>query len=336
MPGKRTVRRYEDENHTTDGEKIMTISLHTQASALNTAAATSVSSLDPSGSSKTKFSKSKTDIYQTVTDSIISALETGVKPWSCPWQRVPGMSGLPSNYSTGAAYSGMNIMLLWSSASEQGFSDSRWMTYKQAQVEGGQVRKGEHGTTAIFYTTLEKKNDDGETDTIPMLKTFTVFNVEQIDGLPSSDKAVFPAEIFEPLPQVEALFRNSGATIIEKGQNAFFAPSTDEIHLPERRLFSDAANFYATGLHELVHWSGAKSRLNREMKGKFGSEGYAFEELIAELGSAFLMADLGIVGEVQHESYIASWLKALKNDKRYIFKATSAASKAHRYLMDKI
>ncbi|HHH0660903.1 MULTISPECIES: ArdC family protein [Enterobacterales] len=314
----------------------MTISLHTQASAPNTAAATSVSPLDPSGSSKTKFSKSKTDIYQTVTDSIISALETGVKPWSCPWQRVPGMSGLPSNYSTGAAYSGMNIMLLWSSASEQGFSDSRWMTYKQAQLEGGQVRKGEHGTTAIFYTTLEKENDDGETDYIPMLKTFTVFNVEQIDGLPSSDKAVFPAETFEPLPQVEALFRNSGATIIEKGQNAFFAPSTDEIHLPERRLFSDAANFYATGLHELVHWSGAKSRLNREMKGKFGSEGYAFEELIAELGSAFLMADLRIVGEVQHESYIAAWLKALKNDKRIIFKAASAASKAHRYLMDKI
>ncbi|BBW75585.1 antirestriction protein [Klebsiella pneumoniae] len=314
----------------------MTISLHTQASAPNTAAATSVSPLDPSGSSKTKFSKTKTDICQTVTDSIIAALETGVKPWACPWQRTPGMSGLPSNYATGMGYSGMNIMLLWCSASEQGFNDSRWMTYKQAKAEGGQVRKGEHGTTAIFYTMLERENNEGETDYIAMLKTFTVFNVEQIDGLPLSDEAVFPAETFEPLPQAEALFRNSGATIIEKGQNAFFAPSTDEIHLPERRLFSDAANFYATGMHELVHWSGAKSRLNREMKGKFGSEDYAFEELIAELGSAFLMADLGIVGEVQHESYIASWLKALRNDKRFIFKAASAASKAHRYLMDKI
>ena len=314
----------------------MTISLHTQASAPNTAAATSVSPLDPSGSSKTKFSKTKTDICQTVTDSIIAALETGVKPWACPWQRTPGMSGLPSNYATGMGYSGMNIMLLWCSASEQGFNDSRWMTYKQAKAEGGQVRKGEHGTTAIFYTMLERENNEGETDYIAMLKTFTVFNVEQIDGLPLSDEAVFPAETFEPLPQAEALFRNSGATIIEKGQNAFFAPSTDEIHLPERRLFSDAANFYATGMHELVHWSGAKSRLNREMKGKFGSEDYAFEELIAELGSAVLMADLGIVGEVQHESYIASWLKALRNDKRFIFKAASAASKAHRYLMDKI
>ena len=213
--------------------------------------------------------------------------------------------------------------------------DNKLILILQAKAEGGQVRKGEHGTTAIFYTTLEKENDDGETDYIPMLKTFTVFNVEQIDGLPMRDEAVFPAGTFEPLPPAEALFLYSGATIIEKGQNAFFAPSTDEIHLPERRLFSDAANFYATGLHELIHWCGAKSRLNREMKGKFGSESYAFEELIAELGSAFLMADLGVVGEVQHESYIASWLKALKNDKRYIFKAASAASKAHRYLMDK-
>ncbi|ANJ95194.1 MULTISPECIES: ArdC family protein [Enterobacterales] len=313
----------------------MNISLHTQTSAPNTAAATSVSPLDPSGSSKTKFSKTKTDIYQTVTDSIISALEAGVKPWSCPWQRVPGISGLPSNYSTGAAYSGMNIMLLWSSASHQGFSDSRWMTYKQAQAEGGQVRKGEHGTTAIFYSTLEKENDAGEIDYIPMLKTFTVFNVEQIDGLPLSDEAVCPAETFEPLLRAEALFRNSGATIIEKGHNAFFQPSTDEIWLPERYLFSDAASFYATGLHELVHWSGGKKRLNREMKGKFGSADYAEEELVAELGSAFLMADLGIVGEVQHESYIASWLQALKNDKRYVFKAVSAASKAHSYLMYK-
>lgn len=321
----------------TDGEKIMAISLHTtRTSASNTVAATSVSPLDPSGSSKTKFSKTRTDIYQTVSDNIIAALEAGVKPWSCPWQRVDGMSGLPSNYATGAAYSGMNIMLLWCSASKQGFSDSRWMTYKQAQVAGGQVRKGGHRTTAIFYTTLEKENDAGDVEHIPMLKTFTVFNVQQIDGLALTTETVSPEATFDPLPQAENLFRKSGANIIEKGQNAFFSPSADEVWLPERHLFSDAANFYATGLHELVHWSGGKKRLNREMKGKFGSADYAEEELVAELGSAFLMADLGIDGEVQHESYIASWLKALKNDKRYIFKAASAASKAHSYLMDKL
>jgi len=153
--------------------------------------------------------------------------------------------------------------------------------------------------------------------------------------LPLTTEIVSPETTFDPLPEAENLFRKSGVSIIEKGQNAFFRPSTDEVWLPERYLFPDAANFYATGLHELVHWSGGKGRLNREMKGKFGSGDYAFEELIAELGSAFLMADLGIVGEVQHESYIASWLKALKNDKRYIFKASSAASKAYHYLMDK-
>lgn len=314
----------------------MSISQHTLTSAPNTAAATSISPLDPSGSSKTKWSKTRTGIYQTVTDSVIAALEAGVKPWACSWQRVAGMSGLPSNYATGLAYSGMNIMLLWCSASKQGFSDSRWMTYKQSQAEGGQVRKGEHGTTAIFYTTLEKENDAGDTEHIPMLKTFTVFNVEQIEGLSLTAQTVVPEVTFDPLPQAENLFRSSGAKIIEKGQNAFFSPSNDEVWLPERHLFSDAANFYATGLHELVHWSGGERRLNREMKGQFGSAGYAFEELIAELGSAFLMAELGIDGEVQHESYIASWLKALKNDKRFIFKAASAASKAHRYLMEKV
>ncbi len=314
----------------------MTMNLHTQTTAPKAAPATSVSPLEQSGSSKTKFSKTRTDIYQTVTDSIIAALEAGVKPWSCPWQRVSGMSGLPSNYATSIAYSGMNIMLLWCSASKQGFQDSRWMTYKQAQELGGQVRTRERGTTAIFYTTLEKENAAGEVEHIPMLKTFTVFNVQQIDGLALTTETVSPEATFDPVPQVENLLRKSGANIIEKGQNAFFSPSTDEVWLPERHLFSDAANFYATGLHELIHWSGGKKRLNREMKGKFGSADYAEEELIAELGSAFLMADLGIEGEVQHESYIASWLKELKNDKRYIFKAVSAASKAHRYLMDKI
>lgn len=169
-----------------------------------------------------------------------------------------------------------------------------------------------------------------------MLKTFNVFNVEQIDGLPLTTETVSSEATFEPLPEAENLFQKSGADIIEKGQNAFFRPSTDEVWLPERHLFSDAANFYATGLHELVHWTGGEKRLNREMKGTFGSADYAEEELVAEPGSAFLMADLGIVGEVQHESYITSWPQALKNDKRYVFKAASAASKAHRYLMDKI
>lgn len=317
----------------------MTMNLHTQATAPNAAQATSVSPLEPSGSSKTKLRKgktrSKTDVYQTVTNSIIESLERGVKPWVCPWKCKGAVSGIPSNVSTGKAYTGMNIMLLWCSAAKHGFQDPRWLTYHQATEQGAQVRKGETGTTGIFYKTLEKENDAGELERIPMLKTFTVFNIEQTDGL-NLDEDIGPQPVteFDPLPDVEALFQRTGANINERGQQAFYQPSTDEIWLPERHLFADAANFYATGLHELVHWTGAKSRLDRVKGGKFGSESYAFEELIAELGCAFLMADLGVSGEVQHESYIASWLKTLKDDKRYIFQAASAASKAHRFLME--
>lgn len=300
----------------------------------------SVSPLDPSGSPRPKFSKTKNkgvpDLYQAVTNSIIKALEEGVKPWVCPWKRVARMSGIPGNYSTNLPYSGMNIMLLWASASQHGFNDSRWMTYKQAQEKGAQVRKGAKGTTAFFYSMLEKEKDNGEMEQFMMCKTFTLFNVQQIDGLHlvAQDIVTTAATVFDPLPLVEDLMKCSGAIISERGHAAYFRKQTDEIVLPERHLFKDAANFYATALHELTHWTGGKGRLDREMKGHFGSADYAYEELIAELGSAFLMADLGVVGEVQHESYIASWLKALKADKRFIFKAASAASKAHKYLMD--
>ncbi|HHN8391450.1 TPA: ArdC family protein [Morganella morganii] len=311
----------------------MTMNQFTQTTVPNTAAATSVSPPEQSGSSKTKYSKrkAKPDMYQTVTDNIIRALEAGVKPWVCPWTGNGVASGLPANFSTGTAYSGINIMLLWSSAAEQGYTDSRWLTYKQAAEQGGQVRKGEHGTTIIYYKMLEKENEAGETEHIPMLKTFTVFNVQQIDNL-AVEYATLPAASFDPIEKAEALTVRSGAKITEKGIQAFYRPSTDEIYLPERFRFNHAADFYATQLHELIHWTGAKSRLNREKGSKYGSDKYAFEELIAELGCAFLMADLGITGDVQHESYISSWLKALNDDKRFIFKAASAASKAHRYL----
>ncbi|MEQ5117372.1 ArdC family protein [Morganella morganii] len=313
----------------------MTMNQLTQTTVPNTAAATSVSPLEQSGSSKTKFvkRKAKPDMYQTVTDNIIRALEAGVKPWVCPWTGSWAASGLPANFSTGTAYSGINIMLLWSSAAELGYTDPRWLTYKQAAEQGGQVRKGEHGTTIIYYKMLEKENEAGETEHIPMLKTFTVFNVQQIDNL-AVEYAALPAASFEPIEKAEALTVRSGAKITEKGIQAFYRPSTDEIYLPERFRFNNSADFYATQLHELIHWTGAKSRLNREKGGKYGSDKYAFEELIAELGCAFLMADLGITGDVQHESYISSWLKALNDDKRFIFKAASAASKAHRYLRE--
>ncbi|QPR26565.1 DUF1738 domain-containing protein (plasmid) [Edwardsiella hoshinae] len=274
----------------------------------------------------------KKDLYQTVTDNIIAALEQGVKPWVCPWSKT-GISGMPVNLTTGGQYHGMNIMLLWESALKHGYADTRWLTYKQAQGLGGQVRKGEHGTTVFFYSMIERENQDGDLERFSVLKTFTVFNVEQVDGL-AIEPMELPKENFNSRDDVELFFKATGAKIRECGTDAYFCPSRDEIVLPCRHLFNDAANFYATGLHELIHWSGGKSRLNREMKGSFGSKDYAYEELVAELGSAFLMADLGVSGEVQHENYIAAWLAVLENDKRFIFKAASAASKAHLYLKD--
>lgn len=189
----------------------MTMNLHTQTTAPVAAQATSVSPLEPSGSSKTKGCKdkirTKTDVYQTVTNSIIEALERGVKPWVCPWKHNSAVSGIPSNFSTGKAYTGINIMLLWCSAAKHGFQDPRWLTYHQATEQGARVRKGETGTTGIFYKTLEKENDAGELERIPMLKTFTVFNIEQTDGL-NLDDEISPQAVtgFDPLPEAEAFF----------------------------------------------------------------------------------------------------------------------------------
>ncbi|GLR76796.1 ArdC family protein [Aliivibrio sifiae] len=284
----------------------------------------------------TTHTKNKPDFYQQITNQIIEALESGVKPWVCPWDKTE-QSGMPSNASTGALYNGMNIMLLWMSATMQSFSSSSWMTFKQAKEKGGQVRKGEKGTHIFFYNMIEK-TDKGtdEVERYAMLKTYSVFNIDQIDGLPESMYcpvvAIDDEVPVRSLEYVEYFLNATGASIVYNGQRAFYRPSTDEIVIPDLHRFSTTEDAYATTLHELTHWTGHKSRLERKNCNAFGSKDYAFEELVAELGSVFLMADLGIVGEVQHESYIANWLTALKDDKRYIFKAASQASKAHQFL----
>lgn len=280
------------------------------------------------------YTKSSTDFYQTITNQIIQALESGIKPWVCPWDRTQA-TGLPINASTHQPYQGMNIMLLWMSAAERNFSSPYWLTFKQAKDLGGKVRKGEKGTTIFFYKMVQKKKVENEKeDVYPMLKTYTVFNLDQIDGfsLEQDESSTLRHEI-ELLEEVEAFIEATQADITYGGQKAFFRPSADIVVIPDRERFHSTADLYATIMHELTHWSGHKSRLDRDMKGEFGSKDYAQEELVAELGSAFLMASFGVVGEVQHESYIASWLEALKNDKRYIFKAASHASKAHQYLL---
>lgn len=279
--------------------------------------------------------KPKTDFYQVVTDQVIEALEAGVKPWACPWD-VTQSSGLPENFSTGNEYTGMNVMLLWMSAQMNQFGSNQWLTFKQAQALGGNVIKGEKGTHIFFYKMLEKEkivNGKEKKEEIPMLKTFVVFNLDQIEGVEKTEpQEIVVRDPLELRQDIEFFFEATGAKISYSGQKAFYRPSTDEIVIPDRERFDSTANLYATVMHELTHWTGHKSRLERTKGSKFGSKDYAFEELIAELGAAFLMADFGIVGEVQHESYIACWLEVLKGDKRYIFQAASKATKAHKYL----
>ncbi|AZL86114.1 DUF1738 domain-containing protein [Aliivibrio salmonicida] len=268
------------------------------------------------------------DIYQMVTDRIIAALESGVKPWACPWDRTNECSMLPMNFKTKANYSGVNILLLWSETVMKGFTSPYWLTYNQAVELGGNVIKGQKGTPIIYYKNWEKENDDGKTEIIPMLKTFTVFNLDQVEGI--EKPAVTVAEVrekneFVTLDHVVEAINATGIKINHCGIRAFYSSAHDEITLPMVDRFNSSYDYYATTWHELVHATGHKTRLDRNLKNSFGSKDYAFEELIAELGAEFCCADLGIVGEVQHESYIASWLERLNGDKKFIFKAASQA-----------
>ena len=277
----------------------------------------------------------KTDIYQEVTDNIIEALESGVSPWQCPWERST-VSVMPYNFGTGALYSGINILLLYLAATKNGYGCNAWLTYKQAQAIGGQVQKGARSVRCIFYKTLEIEGKSGDEDKVlPMARWFSLFNIDQIDGVEIETETKKINELFSPIEAAESLLAASGAKIEEKGQQAFFAPAPDLIVLPERVRFARAEDFYATATHELTHWTGHKSRLDRDFKGRFGETSYAFEELIAEIGSAFINAELGLEGDLQHASYIKNWLEIMKDDKRAIFTAASQASKAHQFIMEK-
>ena len=280
----------------------------------------------------------KRDIYYQVTDQMIALLERGVSPWSCPWDR-SGEWTLPVNHSTDSFYQGINIPLLWMEQEQHGFSSSRWMTYQQAAAMSGQVRKGEKGSMIIFFKPWEKGTGENDADGheivehIPMLRSFTVFNLDQIDGLDVPEQAPLTGG-FNPIEAAESVLAASGVTIHEAGTQAFYRPSTDEITLPERERFTSAEDFYATTLHELTHATQAKSRCDRtpyETQIKNGSK--AFEELVAELGAAFSMAWLGLPGTVKdHASYIDSWMSVLKADKKAFFRAAAQAQKAHEWI----
>jgi antirestriction protein ArdC len=272
------------------------------------------------------------DITQQVTDRIIAELEAGAAPWVKPWR---ADSSADKSIVTGKAYQGVNRLLLGMSSMAQGFSSPYWATFKQWSDRGASIRKGSKGTQIIFYSPISRTIKDqvtGEEDvSYAVLKSFYVFNSEQVDGaeVPAAPAA---SDQFQIDAAAEAFIVGTGARISHGGDAAFYAPGPDRIQLPHKTAFQDPASYYATAFHELAHWTGHDSRLDRKLSGKFASPSYAFEELVAELSAAFLCQDHGISGELRHAGYIGSWLKACREDKRAIFRAAALAQKASDFL----
>lgn len=292
------------------------------------------------------MTKQRKDIHQEVTDKIVAELERGTVPWVRPWS-VTG-AALPRNAVSGKPYNGVNILMLWGSADYQGFECGNWLTFKQAKDYGGNVRKGEKGTHIVWAQPFEKtkKSESGATqrdengnplkDRFMMMKAYTVFNALQCDGLPggiaTTSKAI-EKPVADRSERIEQWIGDIGADVRHGGDRAYYMPSDDHIQMPNIERFENAGHYYATSLHEHTHWTGSPGRLARDKKGnRFGNAGYAREELVAEMGAAFLCAELGVQARLQHASYLASWTKVLKEDKRAIFTAASQASKAAQYL----
>ena len=291
-----------------------------------------------------KKESGRTDIYARITDRIVAELEKGVRPWVQPWSagNVKGRITRPLRHN-GEPYTGMNVLLLWSEGLARGYTSPIWMTFKQSLELGGHVRKGESGSTVIYASRFTKTETDEhggavERD-IPFLKTYSVFNVEQVEDLPEHFYSR-PMPILDPVARIDhadRFFANTGSVIRHGGSKACFSPSTDHIQMPPFESFRDAASYVAVLSHEHIHWTADSRRVGRDLSryAKDRSE-RAREELVAEIGSALVCADLGIVPELEprpdHASYLASWLTVLSNDRRAIFSAAAHAQRAAAYL----
>jgi len=275
-------------------------------------------------------SSNRISVYDSVTNNIIAKLEQGIAPWIKPWQA--GSTGADRNAISKKEYQGVNRLILGMS----GYSSPVWASFKQWQDLGATVKKGERGTQIVFYSQVAKKeikeNDPNpENSTYAMLKAYYVFNIDQVEGI-EYEKPAPQLPDFNPIPALEDRIAKTGAQISHGGGRAFYRPSTDSITLPEKNTFISENHYYATALHELTHWSGAPHRLDRTKGKRFADTAYAFEELVAEMGAAFLCADYGIQGDLQHADYIGNWLQCLKNDNKAIFNASALAQKAADYI----
>jgi len=271
------------------------------------------------------------NIHKEISDKIVAAMEQGTLPWIKPWSGMGG-SGMPRNAITRRAYSGCNVTLLWLAGEAGGYISNRWLTYKQAQEAGGNVKKGEKATMVVYASTFDKKNDQGEIERIPFLKAFSVFALEQCEGLDhliEKPKALNPDQRDA---ETDAFLTSTSADIRHGEGRAYYQHSDDFIMLPPFEAFKSGTGYYETALHELVHWSGHGKRCNRQFGKRFGDRAYAAEELVAELGAAFMCAEFGYDAVTQHAAYIQNWIKMIKDDPKAFVTASSKASQAVEYL----
>jgi len=290
---------------------------------------------------RTETGSGASSLYDQVTSRIIAELEAGRLPWVQPWDGAGASAGLPRNAGTGRCYSGINVLILWSAVIGGGYGSQAWLTYRQAEALGGHVRKGEQGTTICYAdrftprVEIDRALEMGEAARqIAFLKRFTVFHVDQCEGLPDElPGIVAPLPERTIVPRAEALIEACGADFRIGGDRAFYAPDADFVAVPFPQLYRVPIDFYRTAFHELGHWTGHASRLGRDLSGRFGDAFYAREELVAEMTSAFVCAELSIQPSVRHSDYIGAWLQVLREDHRAIFRAASAASKAADYLL---
>ena len=282
----------------------------------------------------------KFDLHAHVTNQIIRAMEAGTAPWRKPWTGATGGAAFPRR-ANGQPYQGINVVMLWLEAAEKGYSSAFWMTYKQAQELGGQVRKGEKSATVVKIGRFEKKNEEtGEKEERGFARAYRVFNADQIEGLPE-EFAGKPAEAPRDLgteadPQLDAFFAATGARIeTSDDPKAFYHLLKDHIHMPPIATFYSAAGYYGTLAHELTHWACGEKRLATQ-KAHANRKEYAFDELVAEIGACFLAVQLGVEPQFdQSAAYVEGWLEALKSDKEMIFKAAAEAQKAVDYINEK-
>jgi antirestriction protein ArdC len=284
------------------------------------------------------------DIYQTITDRIVAQIEQGAGAWRMPWHTKHGATEmqLPRNVVSGRAYRGVNVPMLWGAAQAFGYESPFWATYKQWSERSCQVRKGEKATMVVFWRTYKVDRDDSGDDEGDdkrlVVRAYFVFNAAQVDGfsVETVTKGETPEDLSEDqrIASADAFFAATGSTVRHGGNRAFYTTGGDFIQMPEFGQFDEPVSYYSTLAHEHTHWSGHKARLDRQFGARFGDQAYAFEELVAELGAAYLCGVLGLANEprADHAAYLDSWLKVLKGDKKAIFTAASRSQAAVDYL----